>query len=669
MTALPPTPTKTRSRACLRRLAARQAMPLVLIGLSFWLLRDRLAEIDFAGIATAVRAISPVQWLLAGLATLVSFWAVGRYDAVVHRLLNTGVPRDAAHRSGITAIATAQTTGFGLLIGALARWRMLPELTLWQSARVTLAVTTSFMAGLAIVGAVMIVSLGTESPVSSGLAVAVLLTALGFAALSMWRPRVLLHLALPPLRAQVALVALVALDTAAAAAALYVLLPAGDLPSLAYLYTVFLLALAAGLIGATPGGVGPFEFVCLALLPAIPEASLLAAITGFRLVYFGLPGALAACILITGKISQPVARGSRPARHDMAPRLMPLDTRQGLGGAMDAMLFQAKRAEAQLLRQGEFDLLCDGDAPLALAAASSQSLIVLGDPLPRHQPAADLHRLAQAAAGQRFLTPCLYKCGARAALAARNAGWRVLAVSREAWVAPHRFDLDVPQRRQLRRQLRKAETAGLRTVEAGPRLPLDEMRALAVDWANRRGGARGFSMGRFDEAIIGRQRVILCYDAQRRLVGFLSLHEARSEWTLDLMCHCKHAPPGTMQLLVMSAIQTARRRRCPRLSLAAAPALAAESPWIPARVGRWMDQRTGAPGLIRFKTAFAPHWEPLYMAAPSLLGLVLASCDLIDRITRPRKSRTGRIRLHDAPKRHGPGHQGHDPQMLLSESS
>ena len=77
---------------------------------------------------------------------------------------------------------------------------------------------------------------------------------------------------LPTVKAMVSLVALCLIDTLFAAAALWVLLPAGVIDlTLAQLFPIYLIALGAAILSGTPGGVGPFELTLLALLPLTPE--------------------------------------------------------------------------------------------------------------------------------------------------------------------------------------------------------------------------------------------------------------------------------------------------------------------------------------------------------------------------------------------------------------
>ncbi len=124
-----------------------------------WLLARRLAGIDPGQVRDGLALVPLAAWALALLATAVSFWAAGRYDAVIHRHLGTGFHGRQARRAGFAAIAISQTLGLGLITGALVRWRLLPGLSLWQATRVTGVVTASFLGGWAVVTATTLVLL------------------------------------------------------------------------------------------------------------------------------------------------------------------------------------------------------------------------------------------------------------------------------------------------------------------------------------------------------------------------------------------------------------------------------------------------------------------------------------------------------------------------------
>ena len=82
----------------------RQLALLVLVLLAVWIFRDRLIALDFANIRRSVGDLTPGQWVTACLATLTSFWAIGRYDDIVHGLSRTGVDPSRARASGMAAV-------------------------------------------------------------------------------------------------------------------------------------------------------------------------------------------------------------------------------------------------------------------------------------------------------------------------------------------------------------------------------------------------------------------------------------------------------------------------------------------------------------------------------------------------------------------------------------
>lgn len=104
-----------------------------------------MASFDWSQIKLAWRAISFEQWAASLLAVSISFAALGRYDVIVHRVLNTGVAPRAAHASGAGPVALSQTLGFGLIVGTIARWRGMNSLSLVSESAVTALVSISFL--------------------------------------------------------------------------------------------------------------------------------------------------------------------------------------------------------------------------------------------------------------------------------------------------------------------------------------------------------------------------------------------------------------------------------------------------------------------------------------------------------------------------------------------
>lgn len=608
----------------------RQGLGLALVLAFLWALRHRLATLDTAAIWAAVAQVSALQWACAALATYLSFAALAQYDALIHRALGTGAEPARARRAGWAAIALSQTIGFGLVSGALVRWRMLPGTSLAQASKITATVAATFLAAWAVLTAHVLLIAPVQLPGLPVLAVqglALLGLALGGALglASIVAPGLRLgrfELRLPSAPVMARILGLAALDTGLAAIALWALMPPGEGLSLLQLYPAFLLALGAGFVSGTPGGVGPFEITLVTLLPGAEQAPLLAAILAWRVVYYGAPAALA--IVVVALRAPAALPGQRSRLVPPAPMMTP---------RIAALVASAPQAELGLLNQGEHGVLLSASAQGGwMVGRTPQALVGLLDPFGVPDPA--LMRDLRRAARDEGRMACLYKITPRMAAQARRAGWAVAPVASEVWLDPRAFRLDTPDHAGLRRKLRKAEKAGLRVEHARAPLPLAAMASLAESWANARGGERGFSMGRFATDYLDGQEVMLAWRGTA-LVGFASFHANRREWVLDLMRLGPDAPDGTMQALIAGAIAAAASARLPRLSLAALPPLAEDIDGPAALIWRRAEREAGAAGLRQFKMGFGPRLSTRYIAAPSRAALALAAADIARTIHRP----------------------------------
>ncbi len=603
---------------------ARQLIPITIVGIGLWFLWDQVPEFNLTLIWQTLHQVSPRQWALALVATLISFWAVARYDQLIHGLWQTGTDVNSARISGAAAVAVAQFVGFGVLSSALVRWRLLPELSLSQSLKLSLAVSLTFLSGWAVVASFTLLATGVGTNFLRFGAIAILLIFFAVFLLLLLQPRSMPNL--PGLMALCTVLLLAFVDTFFAGAALYILLP-GDLGiTPVTLMPAFLIALGCGLVGGTPGGVGPFEIALLAMLPQFPDEPVLASVLAFRMVYFVVPAVVSLLVL---------TRGLRPQNLPALPLLAKRTKSAYLSPKHEALLWKAPRAEMNLIRQGRFTVLCNGGPPTSIVAAAGQSLLMLSDPMDRTTPVVQslqaLHRMAR----QLSRPAMVYKCSARTAIAARNLGWKILPVMQEAWLNPCNFSTNGTKFRQLRRLLRKAEKAGVTVLEGGRALPLDDMQEISQNWAAQHGGERGFTMGRFDQDYVNCQRVFLAYQDEK-LIAFITLHEVQQEWTLDLMRQSDSIPNGTIHLLVGHAIQSAAAIGCPRLSLAAVPCPRDSEAFPLSYLRHKMIGYSKTDGLRRFKTSFAPNWETLYAAAPSRVSLSLGLVAVFTNVTRCR---------------------------------
>ncbi len=588
--------------------ACRVVLPLLILTACMVLLSQKLTIETVAALPAQLAAIPWWKWAVAALFTLVSFWAVGQYDGLAHKYLRTGLPDRQARLAGTIGIAVGQTLGFGLVTGAVARWRMLPALHLSDALRLSAFVSVSFV--LAWVAVTSVVCLLLPAPGWSKWAGALGVVLACFAFLTMfWRPHMAFGrfiVSLPSWRLSGGILTWALLDTAMAAAALFVFLPAGSVP-FASLFPVFLIAIGGALISNTPGGVGPFELILVTALPQIGPDSVLAAILAYRVVYYAFPATLAAFALCR-----------------------PLRVLHSFRKHVDVSSYSAPRSEVAVVRQNGGAIEQHGECQLALWP-TGQTLTLFADPVSGTTSHA-LSALVEAAQRQARL-PALYKCGPKLAQAARKAGWQVLHIADDAVVHLHDYALEAPTRRTLRRKLRGAAKAGVRIQSGGP-LPYAALAAVDVAWQDSHGSARGGSMGRYCPNYLADQWVGCAY-VDDTLVGYVSAHRSRDEWCLDLMRQTPDAPGGTMHALVQAGIEAARAEGAKRFCFAATPAC----PNPASAFWRWVSMqvvtRSGGPGLRQFKSAFAPDWVPRYAAARSRVSLVIALADLTRAIIRP----------------------------------
>ncbi|MGJ8627829.1 MAG: phosphatidylglycerol lysyltransferase domain-containing protein [Sulfitobacter sp.] len=579
----------------------RIGMPCLITVFCLWLVAHHI-DINILKSLPAEIAQLPILHLFgAACFSVISLWAVGRYDGVAHRHLQTGIAIRPARTTGSIAIALSQTLGFGLFTGAIARWRMLPSLNFTDALRLSAFVCVSFLASWACITAIACLVLPAPHWATLPAMIVILLIPLLLCAL-IYVPHVTFtghRLRLPSLLACAAILLWAVIDLCAAALALYFLIPADNL-GFATLLPVFLLALGAALLSGTPGGVGPFELILLTLVPQVPPTDLLIGIVSFRAVYYAVPAVLA-----------------------MLAMLRPFQTMQRRTPPGVTPIADSSRAEIGVIRQNGGGLLSFGSGAVA-TWPTPQTLTALGDPI--SAPAAEAVTALALRAKALSRIACFYKCSVKTGLAARQNGWAVLHYADEAVLNPTRFNLASSTRRTLRRKLRQAEQAGVSTTLAH-HLPVKEMAAIDQDWQMVNGPARGGTMGRFCPEYIAEQMVFLAYH-QNRLVGFVSFHQTDHQWCLDLMRSTSDAPSGTMHALIVQALQHAKAQKVPALSLAATPACPDPSSRLMRAFAVQVVAKSGGPGLRQFKSCFAPAWQPLYMATPSRVGMALALADI-----------------------------------------
>jgi phosphatidylglycerol lysyltransferase len=411
----------------------------------------------------------------------------------------------------------------------------------------------------------------------------------------------------------------------------WLLLPSGvNIPFFALL-PIFFIATGVGVVSGVPGGVGPFEVMCLTLLPVNQPEPVLAAIFGYRLVYYFLPALLAVALLMTrewrgGDIGLGISSLNAPNFARKVPT------------KLAALIDVAQRADARLIHAQDFSILPNPRrSAFLLSAETGNSLLAVSDPLGPQKDWPELMMALKSEARQRNVRPLIYKCGHEAAKLAQQAGFTAHRIGHEAVLNPQKYSVKGSKMRGLRRKLRQVEKAGIR-IEAcdDAILPLAQMHKVSREWAGCNGKARGFSMGRFHIHNTRHHRFFLAWQGGS-LIGFIGLWHTQHEMSLDLMRSKAAAPSGVMQALVHHAILEAAMQGRVRFSLASVPFLPIDRPetlvehfcnWL----YRFCPNRHCGPGLYQFKQGFRPEWKPRYLAATSLAAAALGGFDIARRI-------------------------------------
>ncbi|WP_454834089.1 bifunctional lysylphosphatidylglycerol flippase/synthetase MprF [Pseudomonas lini] len=295
------------------------AVTLLLFAIALIACRHLLSELDLYALHDSILEV-PKPTLLGALgATVIGFiillgyeWSASRYAGV------TLAPRRLA-LGGFTAFAIGNAIGLSLLSGGSVRYRLYARHGVGASevAHMTLFASLSLGCALPPLAALATLSnlpaasaaLGFSETLLGAIAVAVLLLSTVLA-IGIYRRRLpeqpypdnLLvkvgrrTLRLPGRRLTFLQLVITALDVAAAATVLYLLLP--EAPPFGAFLLVYLLALAAGVLSHVPGGVGVFEAILLAAFAdKFGAAPLAAALLLYRLIYVVLP-LLVACVLL-----------------------------------------------------------------------------------------------------------------------------------------------------------------------------------------------------------------------------------------------------------------------------------------------------------------------------------------------------------------------------------
>lgn len=284
------------------------ALLLLLGALVVHALHTVVAQISVGQVIEAVRETPGSALWLSVAVTTMAYVALTFYDRTALAYAGVTLPHAVVGKTAFIAYALSNTIGLGMLTGGAVRLRLYGAagLEVGVISRVILFNAAGFAVGTTVVGAAAMVwgsatahgLLGVPAVLLQAGGVGVLL-ATGWFLLVCWRgarrpvfPAAVLRLPSPRIAVQQLLVSTA--DVVSAAAALWVLLPAGAV-DFAPFVGFFALAIALGAVSNVPAGLGVFEAVMLlALGQRMPAEQLAGALVLFRLVYNLVPLAFAA---------------------------------------------------------------------------------------------------------------------------------------------------------------------------------------------------------------------------------------------------------------------------------------------------------------------------------------------------------------------------------------
>ena len=304
----------TRSLTSRTKVLRRVAAPIAALAacaLLLVLLNGLSRGLDYHGVTQALRATPRQLVWISILLTALSYLALVARDLCALSYVGVQVSTPALLLASFCGSALGNVIGFKALTADAVRDRVYgavgvrPE----QTARVMLFINVAFGIGLAAFAALSLMLAGNAiahllpAPITliRCAGAAVLLAILLALLLRSWRRRPVaigrLSIAMPSLTITLLQLVASAIDLAAAAAALWFLLPHAQIDFFSFA-AVFSAATALGVISRIPGGFGVFDVVIfLVLRHLVPPNDLVAALLIYRGVYFVLPLLLAAASL------------------------------------------------------------------------------------------------------------------------------------------------------------------------------------------------------------------------------------------------------------------------------------------------------------------------------------------------------------------------------------
>jgi len=290
---------------------------LVLFGLALRVLRAELHAVSWHQLTRAVLQVQSARLVLALVLTWLNYAVLTGYDFLAFAYIGKRLPPFNVAAASFLSYAVSNNVGFAMLSGASVRYRFYSRwgLSAEELSRVVFSYSVTFWLGLLALGGISLAMRPASAadvltspawvPVIGWALLATTIVYVGAAAARLGPLRVgSFELPLPGPGIAVGQLVLSAIDWGLAGAVLFVLLPAGSVPFLAFL-GAFLAAMLLGMASHVPGGLGVFEgLIVLLLKPYLDSVQLVPALLVYRAVYYLLPFLVALVALVIDELRQ-----------------------------------------------------------------------------------------------------------------------------------------------------------------------------------------------------------------------------------------------------------------------------------------------------------------------------------------------------------------------------
>ncbi|WP_377188509.1 bifunctional lysylphosphatidylglycerol flippase/synthetase MprF [Ruegeria meonggei] len=284
------------------------AIPILVTLIALTVLHELSSHVKWSDVKTDVANTSWKLMFFALCWTVVSFVSLSMYDVLAVQSVADGeVPLPVAGMAGASGYAVSNCLGFSYITGTAIRYRIYASLGLDLS-RVAGVIATSWIAfwsGLVLLLGILLTlhpdGISKVLPISDTVETTIGLCLLaGLVTLFLWLAKGGRRLAyggvgfnLPGGKLSGLLTIAAIGDLFGASMALYVLMPDDLGVGYPYFFTIYIGAIAIGILSHAPGGIGAFEATLIAGLGASGRSDVIAALLLYRLVYTFLPFAIA----------------------------------------------------------------------------------------------------------------------------------------------------------------------------------------------------------------------------------------------------------------------------------------------------------------------------------------------------------------------------------------